>query len=63
MLHAVLMQELDYYMTNVGMDGAVTDHPATMSTTINCKLLDPEGTLDPVLVPDACPATGFATAG
>ena len=47
-------------MTNVGIDGAVTDHPATMSTTVNCKQLDPQGSIEPILVPKACPATGFA---
>lgn len=54
-----VLQELDYYMTNVGIDGVVTNYPATASTTINCKLLDPEGTLNPVLVPKTCPATAF----
>lgn len=58
--HELLLQELDYYMTDVGVDGFVTDYPATASTTINCKRLDPEGTLNPIFVPKTCPASGFA---
>ena len=56
----VWLQELDYYITNVGIDGAITDYPATMSTTLNCKLQDPEGSLEPILLPDACSASRFA---
>ncbi|KAL3153916.1 hypothetical protein ABBQ32_013480 [Trebouxia sp. C0010 RCD-2024] len=53
-------RELDYYITNLGIDGAITDYPATMSTTLNCKLQDPEGGLEPILLPDACSASKFA---
>ena len=54
------MQELDYHITNVGIDGAVTDYPATMSTTLNCKLQDPQGTLETIMLPVACSASKFA---
>ena len=54
------LQELDYFITNVGVDGAITDYPATMSTTLNCKLQDPEGTLETIMLPEACVASEFA---
>ena len=57
-----LLQELSYYFNNIGIDGVVTDYPGTAATTINCQLLDPQGSLVPPMIPKGCPANAYASA-
>lgn len=56
-------RELDYYFTTIGVDGVVTDYPGTATTTINCELANPQGSVMGPMIPRGCPATNaFATA-